>query len=105
MSQVGHADLKMTTDVYAQLRQRAKRDHGAKFDKLVRDAREQLLAPTEAVREAPIVTSVGRKVENALLSAPAGVQRLELNPATCRPFVSGRSRIRTWDLFLIREAL
>jgi integrase len=48
MSQVGHADSKMTMDVYAQLQQRAKRDRGAKFDKLVRDAREQLLAPEEA---------------------------------------------------------
>ena len=28
MSQVGHADAKMTTDVYAQLQQRSRRDHG-----------------------------------------------------------------------------
>jgi integrase len=28
MSQVGHADSKMTTDVYAQLQQRARCDHG-----------------------------------------------------------------------------
>src|SRR5262249_23505579 len=28
MSQVGHADSKMTMDVYAQLEQRVKRDHG-----------------------------------------------------------------------------
>ena len=46
MSQVGHADSKMTMDVYAQLEQRAKRDHGANFDELVRDAREQLRRPT-----------------------------------------------------------
>jgi integrase len=39
MAQVGHADSKMTMDVYAQLEQRAKRDHGASFDQLVRDAR------------------------------------------------------------------
>ncbi|MGH2831635.1 MAG: tyrosine-type recombinase/integrase, partial [Solirubrobacteraceae bacterium] len=42
LGQVGHADSKMTMDVYAQLQQRAKRDGGAKFDKLVREAREQL---------------------------------------------------------------
>lgn len=59
MSQVGHADSKMTMDVYAQLQQRAKRDRGAKFDKLVRDAREQLLAPEEAPRESPIGTVNG----------------------------------------------
>jgi integrase len=39
MAQVGHADSKMTMDVYARLEQRAKRDHGASFDRLVRDAR------------------------------------------------------------------
>ena len=59
MSQVGHADSKMTMDVYAQLQQRANRDRGAKFDKLVRDAREQLLMPHETPREAPIGTVNG----------------------------------------------
>jgi integrase len=42
MSQVGHADSKMTTDVYAQLQQRVRRDHGREFDALVRRAREHL---------------------------------------------------------------
>ncbi len=59
MSQVGHADSKMTMDVYAQLQQRAQRDRGAKFDKLVRDAREQLRAGHEAPRRAPIGTVNG----------------------------------------------
>jgi hypothetical protein len=40
--QVGHADSKMTLDVYAQLQQRAQREHGVRFDALVRDARVQL---------------------------------------------------------------
>jgi hypothetical protein len=39
MSQVGHADSKMTLDVYAQLEQRADRSHGTAFDALVRRAR------------------------------------------------------------------
>jgi integrase len=39
MDQVGHDDSKMTMDVYAQLQQRAKRDHGAHFDELGRQAR------------------------------------------------------------------
>jgi hypothetical protein len=39
MDQVDHADPKMTLDVYAQMQQRAKRGNGAKFDKLIRDAR------------------------------------------------------------------
>jgi integrase len=42
MSQVGHADSKMTLDVYAQLEQRVKREHGVRFDALVRGARTQL---------------------------------------------------------------
>ena len=36
MSQVGHADSKMTMDVYAQLQQRVDREHGRAFDALVR---------------------------------------------------------------------
>src|SRR4051812_30566423 len=39
MSQVGHADSKMTMDVYAQLEQRVDRSHGTAFDALVRRAR------------------------------------------------------------------
>jgi integrase len=42
MRQVGHADSKMTTDVYAQLQQRVRRDHGQAFDALVQRAREHL---------------------------------------------------------------
>jgi integrase len=40
MGQVGHADSRMTMDVYAQLEQRAKRSHGTSFDRLVSHARE-----------------------------------------------------------------
>jgi len=42
MSQVGHADSKMTMDVYAQLQQRVDRSHGENFDWLVREARERV---------------------------------------------------------------
>jgi integrase len=42
MSQVGHADSKMTLDVYAQLEQRIKREHGVRFDALIRAAEQQL---------------------------------------------------------------
>jgi integrase len=42
MDQVGHADSKMTMDVYNQLQQRAKREHGASFDRLIREARAAL---------------------------------------------------------------
>jgi hypothetical protein len=36
----------MTLDVYAQLEQRVKREHGARFDALVRDAQGQLYSPS-----------------------------------------------------------
>lgn len=42
MGQVGHADSKMTMDVYAQLEQRIDRSHGTNFDRLMRDAQRQL---------------------------------------------------------------
>ena len=40
MGQVGHADSKMTMDVYAHLQQRLKREHGEAFDALIREAEE-----------------------------------------------------------------
>jgi integrase len=56
MSQVGHADSKMTLDVYAQLEQRADRRHGASFDGLVRKARDRFAALPEQ-QAAPVGTS------------------------------------------------
>jgi len=44
MSQVGHASSAMTMDVYAQLEQRAKRSHGANFDRLLVEAGDQIRA-------------------------------------------------------------
>lgn len=38
MGQVGHADSKMTMDVYAQLEQRVDRSHGTNFDRLIANA-------------------------------------------------------------------
>ena len=51
MRLVGHADSKMTTDVYAQLQQRAERQHGEAFDALVRRARERLYRTTHAAAD------------------------------------------------------
>jgi hypothetical protein len=56
MDQVGYADSKMTMNVYAQLQQRAKHDHGAHFDELVRQARVQLRTPEETASNGPIGT-------------------------------------------------
>ena len=43
--QVGHAESRMTLDVYAQLLDRRKRDHGVAFDALLTDARTTLYGP------------------------------------------------------------
>ena len=72
MGQVGHADSRMTMDVYAQLEQRAKRDHGASFDRLVR------AAPRARARR-----------HQALPAAP------ELAPAWHRPSNRPRRRVKT----------
>jgi hypothetical protein len=40
--QVGHAESRMTLDVYSQLLDRRKRDHGVAFDALLADARSTL---------------------------------------------------------------
>lgn len=42
MSQVSHADSKMTLDVYAQLEKRVERAHGTAFDELLRNAKRKL---------------------------------------------------------------
>jgi integrase len=51
MSQVGHADSKMTMDVYAQLEQRVDRSHGESFDQLVRAARERMAGISPAIAQ------------------------------------------------------
>jgi hypothetical protein len=43
--QFGHAESRMTLDVYAQLLDRRKRDHGVAFDALLADLRTALYGP------------------------------------------------------------
>jgi hypothetical protein len=43
--QVGHAESRMTLDVYPQLLDRQKQDHGVAFDALLADARNTLYGP------------------------------------------------------------
>jgi hypothetical protein len=99
MSQVGHADSKMTMEVYAQLQQRVDREHGRAFDALVRQARDRLygaeVVPNSgrlgtALATEPDLDSSGpdseppRKHEKALLAGPFGVARPGLEPGTPR---------------------
>lgn len=55
MRQVGHADSKMTMDVYAQLQQRADREHGQAFDALVRRAQERLYGTTAEMADGELI--------------------------------------------------
>jgi integrase len=58
MAQVGHADSSMTTDVHAQLEQRAKRSHGANFGRLLAGARERVAALPLISTPAPSAESI-----------------------------------------------
>jgi Phage integrase family len=100
MGQVGHADSKMTLDVYAQLEQRVDRSHGESFDKLVRRAREQVAGLTIAIEEPSIGPRLGhgpQKLSKTVAKRPrreksktAGLQRVRgvarpgLEPGTPR---------------------
>ena len=70
MRQVGHADSKMTMDVYAQLQQRVDRHHGEAFDALVRRARERLYGAAEDAGAASIRHSIGHPSPNSTVEDP-----------------------------------
>ena len=65
MNQVGHADSKMTMDVYAQLQQRVDREHGRAFDALVRQARDRLYGDATTAIPASIGNGIGNGSESA----------------------------------------
>ncbi len=96
MGQVGHADSKMTLDVYAQLQQRVKREHGRAFDRLVRRAREQLYGTTSGLPESTSGRGLGHESghetalgqSGAATDAPASDQEpgdLQADPGVARP--------------------
>jgi integrase len=76
MAQVGHADSKMTLDVYNQLQQRVKREHGASFDRLIRDARAQLYGdqqeppPAQPAAQPPADGGLGRRLGRRRENSP-----------------------------------
>jgi hypothetical protein len=61
----------MTLDVYNQLQQRVKREHGASFDRLIRDARAQLYGDKQEPQapqppaEGGLGRRLGRRHENS----------------------------------------
>jgi hypothetical protein len=105
MSQVGHADSKMTLDVYAQLEQRIERSHGTEFDRLVRNAREQLHgSPTRVPDEGVLAPKWHQPPEVAHeRSAPPAPER---EPSDLQgPLGSGETRTRTGDTTIFSRVL
>jgi hypothetical protein len=92
MGQVGHADSKMTLDVYAQLEQRVDRSHGTSFDRLIAQARDQLdgLIGSPSGHNAQIEAAgapeaaAGEREESADLQADQTMARPGLEPGTPR---------------------
>jgi integrase len=87
MDQVGHADSKMTMDVYAQLQQRAKRDGGEKFDRLIREARKELNKDSESFSAQPTGTSTGTECQKTPPSDP--------NPPVRKPKKSTSEQVKS----------
>ena len=71
MNQVGHADSKMTMDVYAQLQQRVDRQHGQAFDTLVRQARDRLYGATDDTNPPSIGNGIGNEADLDVPAAPS----------------------------------
>ena len=95
MNQVGHADSKMTMDVYAQLEQRVERSHGTNFDRLGREVREQSIgfrlgSGPENVTFDPSEGAAGDTPDPAPQSGSDGMARAGLEPPTPRFSASRR---------------
>ena len=104
MNQVGHADSKMTMDVYAQLQQRVDREHGRAFDALVRRARGRLYGGAEAPDEASIGNGIGNEADSRVRAeSERSVADKEKGPAS-RAFRGGETRTRTGDTTIFRQA-
>ena len=101
-SQVGHADSKMTMDVYAQLLDRSKREHGAAFDALINAARTGTHPVQYGVSGPPIGPLIGPP-------SPSSPNTTNTHPtrktSTSRQFSDGRGWFRTSDLSRVKRAL
>ena len=98
MSQVGHADSKMTMDVYAQLEQRVDRSHGTAFDELVRRARGQ---EPDDVRDTFGTPGPPDTPDRASRHRHRGKEKA----CKRRPFRGGETRTRTGDTTIFSRVL
>ena len=105
MSQVGHADSKMTMDVYAQLQQRVDREHGRAFDALVRQARGRLYGADNAPDRPFSGGEIGggpKMSHSDELDEPS--PNKQKGPVS-RAFRSGETRTRTGDTTIFSRVL
>lgn len=94
MKQVGHADSKMTLEVYAQLQQRARRENGARFDALVHNARKQLTRRPNIPSQ-----SIGSAIRSGTPNTRPGGARKRHRRINQKARISRRSvRLRDSDL-------
>ncbi len=93
MGQVGHADSKMTLDVYAQLEQRVDRSHGKSFDGLVRKAREQVTGLQAPAPEPEFRSRKGHQAQNTLSKTPKSPRKRKQKPASLQR-IRGMARPR-----------
>jgi integrase len=84
-SQVGHASAKMTLDVYNQLLDRSKREHGAAFDALLRDARTTLYGPAEQRETSDLAHQLAHRPQ----SNPRDIGGRGLEPADLQALLEG----------------
>ena len=106
MCQVGHADSKMTMDVYAQLEQRVDRSHGESFDRLVRQARKQLQGLLIDPDEGPIGPQLGHEALNRPLEVGTGNRSgREKNHPLAGRSGNGEGGIRTRDTTIFSRVL
>ena len=89
MSQVGHADSKMTLDVYAQLEQRVERSHGTAFD----GSCGRPGSSSEPARSRPIRASIGPRMGHESQKSTRRLLRAWLRPPQ-NPAIS--SHFRRW---------
>ena len=106
MSQVGHADSKMTMDVYAQLQQRVDREHGRAFDALVRQARGRLYGAEEVrIGHHWAVDWAVAPNRSAFRASPRRPLRGKQKGPASRAFRSGETRTRTGDTTIFSRVL
>ena len=105
MSQVGHADSKMTMDVYAQLQQRVEREHGRAFDALVRRARSRLYGAVRRFERASLGGGLGGGPNMTHSDEPEASSLKQQKGPASRAFRSGETRTRTGDTTIFSRVL